>query len=102
MIKLGPVMKKDLPAGPLADGIFGLPKAWPEPISRRSAGMSVRINSIELGKLEPFEEVKDKLEKEIKAQHAPDLLIKQVTDYERALSKTQSMNTAAQESASRS
>ena len=31
----------------------------------------------------PFDEVKEKLEKELKAQLAPDLLIKLVTDFER-------------------
>jgi peptidyl-prolyl cis-trans isomerase D len=45
----------------------------------------------------PFDQVKEKLEKDLKAQLAPDLLIKLVTDFERVLSKTQSMATAAQD-----
>ena len=44
-----------------------------------------------------FDEVKDKLEKELKTQLAPDLLIKLVTDFERILSKSQSMKAAAEE-----
>jgi len=40
---------------------------------------------------------REKLEKELKAQLAPDLLIKQVTDFERILSKSQSMKAAAEE-----
>jgi peptidyl-prolyl cis-trans isomerase D len=57
----------------------------------------VRINRIEPGKAVSFEEVKDKLEKEMKAQQAPDLLIKLVTDFERVLGKAQSMKAAAEE-----
>jgi peptidyl-prolyl cis-trans isomerase D len=45
----------------------------------------------------PFDEVKEKLEKELRAQMAPDLLIKQVTDFERVLAKTQSMKAAAED-----
>ncbi len=98
VIKLGLVTKKDLPPGPLADGIFGLPEGVaPAPIQSPLGWHVVRINKIEPGKSEPFEAVKDKLEKEMKAQQAPDLLIKEVTDYERVLSKTQSMKTAAEE-----
>jgi peptidyl-prolyl cis-trans isomerase D len=45
----------------------------------------------------PFDEIKPRLEKELKAQQAPDLLIKLVTDFERVLSKTQSMKQAAED-----
>jgi peptidyl-prolyl cis-trans isomerase D len=45
----------------------------------------------------PFEEVKDKLEKDLKAQQAPDLLIKLVTDFERVLGRTQSLKAAAED-----
>ena len=62
----------------------------------------MRVNKIEPGKAVSFDEVKDKLEKELKAQLAPDLLIKLVTDFERILSKSQSMKAAAEDSASRS
>ena len=57
----------------------------------------MRVNKIEAGKVPPFDEVKDKLAKELKAQLAPDLLIKLVNDFERVLSKTQSMKAAAEE-----
>ena len=41
VIKLGPVTKKDLPPGPLADGVFGLPVGVARRrSSRRSAGTS--------------------------------------------------------------
>lgn len=98
VIKLGPVTKKELPPGPLADGIFGLPEGIaPTPIQSPLGWHIVRINKIEVGKAVPFDEVKEKLEKDMRAQQAPDLLIKLVTDFERTLSKTQSMKAAAEE-----
>src|SRR5882757_3714765 len=98
VIKLGPVTKKDLPPGPLADGVFGLPVGvGPAPIQSPLGWHIVRINSITPGKAVPFDEVKDKLEKELRAQLAPDMLIKQVTDFERMLAKTQSMKAAAED-----
>lgn len=98
VIKLGPVTKKELPPGPLADGIFGLPEGIaPAPIQSPLGWHIVRINKIEVGKAVPFDEVKEKLEKDMRAQQAPDLLIKLVTDFERTLGKTQSMKTAAEE-----
>ncbi|HEY4165342.1 MAG TPA: peptidyl-prolyl cis-trans isomerase, partial [Reyranella sp.] len=98
VIKLGLVLKKDLPAGPLADGIFAAPEGIvPTPIKSPLGWHVVRVNKIEAGKATPFEEVKDKLEAELKAQQAPDILVKLVTDFDRSLSKTQSMVTSAQE-----
>jgi peptidyl-prolyl cis-trans isomerase D len=98
VIKLGPVLKKDLPAGPLADGVFAAPQGIaPEPIKSALGWHVVRINTIEAGKVTSFEQVKDKLEGDLKTQLAPDLLIKLVTDFERSLSKTQSMVASAQE-----
>ena len=98
VIKLGMVTKKDLPPGPLADGIFGLPTGIaPAPIQSPLGWHVVRVNKIEPGKSVSFDEVKDKLEKDLKAQQAPDLLIKLVTDFERILSKSQSMKAAAEE-----
>lgn len=98
VIKLGAVTKKDLPPGPLADGIFGLPEGIAAaPIQSPLGWHIVRINKIEAGKSVPFEEVKEKLEKDLKAQQAPDLLIKLVTDFERTLSRTQSMKAAAED-----
>jgi peptidyl-prolyl cis-trans isomerase D len=98
VIKLGSVLKKDLPAGPLADGVFAAPQGIaPEPIKSALGWHVVRINNIEAGKVTPFEQVKEKLESDLKAQLAPDLLIKLVTDFERSLSKTQSMVASAQE-----
>ncbi|HEY4167373.1 MAG TPA: SurA N-terminal domain-containing protein, partial [Reyranella sp.] len=98
VIKLGLVLKKDLPAGPLADGIFAAPEGIvPTPIKSPLGWHVVRVNKIEAGKATPFEEVKDKLEAELKAQQAPDILVKLVTDFDRSLGKTQSMVTSAQE-----
>lgn len=98
VIKLGLVTKKDLPPGPLADGVFGAPTGIaPAPIQSPLGWHVVRINAIEAGKAVPFDEVKEKLEKDLKAQQAPDLLIKQVTDFERVLAKTQSMKAAAED-----
>jgi peptidyl-prolyl cis-trans isomerase D len=98
VIKLGPVTKKDLPPGPLADGVFGLPEGVaPAPIQSPLGWHVVRVNKIEAGKSVSFDEIKPKLEKELKAQLAPDLLIKLVTDFERLLSKTQSMKQAAED-----
>ena len=86
VIKLGLVLKKDLPAGPLADGIFAAPEGIvPTPIKSPLGWHVVRINKIEAGKVTPFEEVKDKLEAELKAQQAPDILVKLVTDFDRSL-----------------
>jgi len=98
VIKLGPVTKKDLPPGPLADGVFALPVGvGPAPIQSPLGWHIVRVNNITPGKSVPFDEVKEKLEKELRAQLAPDLLIKQVTDFERVLAKTQSMKAAAED-----
>jgi peptidyl-prolyl cis-trans isomerase D len=98
VIKLGAVQKKDLPAGPLADGVFAAPEGIaPEPVKSPLGWHVLRINKIEAGKVTPFDEVKAKLETELKAQLAPDLLIKLVTDFDRSLSKTQSMVASAQE-----
>jgi peptidyl-prolyl cis-trans isomerase D len=98
VIKLGPIQKKDLPAGALADGVFAAPEGLaPTAIQSPLGWHVVRINKIEPGKQTPFDEVKGKLEEELKAQLAPDLLIKLVTDFERAVGKTQSMTAAAQE-----
>ena len=96
VIKLGAVTKKDLPPGPLADGVFGVPEGVaPAPIQSPLGWHVVRVNKIEPGTSQSFDEVKDKLEAELKAQQAPDVLIKLVTDFERLLAKTQSMKTAA-------
>ncbi|MFO1080782.1 MAG: peptidyl-prolyl cis-trans isomerase [Reyranellaceae bacterium] len=98
VIKLGSIAKNDLPPGPLADGVFGLPEGVaPAPIQSPLGWHVVRINKIEKGETKPFDEVKAQLEKDLKAQAAPDLLIKLVTDFERILSKTQSMKAAAED-----
>lgn len=96
VIKLGPVLKKDLPAGALADGVFAAPQGVdPEPIKSPLGWHVVRINKIEPGQVTPFDQVKDKLEKDLKAQLAPDLLIKLVNDFDKQFSKGQSMADAA-------
>ena len=98
VIKLGSIQKKDLPPGTLADGVFAAPQGLaPAPIQSPLGWHIVRINKIEAGKTVPFEEVKEKLEKELKAQLAPEILIKLVNDFARVLTKTQSMTTAAQD-----
>ncbi len=98
VIKLGTVQKKDLPAGALADGVFASPQGLAAaPINSPLGWHVIRVNKIEAGQAVPFEQVKEKLEKDMQAQQAPDLLIKLVTDFERVLSKTQSMVTAAQD-----
>jgi peptidyl-prolyl cis-trans isomerase D len=98
VIKLGSVLKKDLPAGPLADGVFAAPQGLdPAPIKSGLGWHVVRVNKIEGGKVTPFDEVKDKLTADVKAQAAPDLLIKLVNDFERSFSKTQSMKASAEE-----
>ncbi|MDP1960666.1 MAG: peptidyl-prolyl cis-trans isomerase [Reyranella sp.] len=98
VIKLGPVTKKELPPGPLADGIFSLSAGVaPAPIQSPLGWHVIRVNKIEAGKSVPFDEVKEKLEKDLRAQQAPDLLIKLVTDFERMLGKTQSMKSAAED-----
>ena len=96
VIKLGLIEKKDLPAGTLADDIFKLPLGVaPEPIKSPLGWHVVRINKIEPGKLTPFDEVKDKLEQDLKNQLAPDQLIKLVNDFDRELGKDGSMADAA-------
>jgi peptidyl-prolyl cis-trans isomerase D len=98
VIKLGTVLKKDLPAGALADGVFAAPEGLdPAPIQSPLGWHVVRINKIEPGKVTSFDEVKDKLTKDLKAQLAPDILIKLVNDFERVIGKTQSMKAAAEE-----
>ncbi len=98
VIKLGTVLKKDLPAGALADGVFAAPNGLdPNPIKSPLGWHVVRINKIDTGKVTPFDEVKNKLADDIKAQLAPDLLIKMVNDFERVFGKTQSMKAAAEE-----
>ncbi|WIM13936.1 peptidylprolyl isomerase [Enhydrobacter sp.] len=96
VIKLGLIQKKDLPAGALADEIFKLPQGVaPEPIKSPLGWHVVRINKIEPGKVTPFDEVKGKLEQDLKNQLAPDLLIKLVNDFDRELGKDGSMADAA-------
>jgi peptidyl-prolyl cis-trans isomerase D len=98
LIKLGAVEKKELPPGALADGIFGAqPGVLPQPIQSALGWHVVRINKIEPGKSVAFDEIKDKIAAELQAQAAPDVLIKLVTDFERSLSKTQSMVQSAQD-----
>ena len=98
VIKLGLILKKDLPAGALADGVFALPQGLAAaPIKSPLGWHVVRVNKIEPGEVKPLAEVKDKLEKDLKAQQAPDLLIKLVNDFDRVLSKSQSMAGAAQD-----
>lgn len=98
VIKLGVVEKKDLPPGPLADGIFALPAGTSTtPIQSPLGWHVVRVNKLEPGKVTPFDEVKDKIEKDLRAQMMPDLLLKLVNDFEHALGKSQSMAAAAQE-----
>jgi peptidyl-prolyl cis-trans isomerase D len=98
VIKLGVVEKKDLPPGPLADGIFALPVGTSTtPIQSPLGWHIVRVNKLEPGKVTPLEEVKDKIEKDLRAQTMPDLLLKLVNDFEHALGKSQSMAAAAQQ-----
>ena len=98
VIKLGVIEKKELPPGPLAEGIFALPVGTSTtPIQSPLGWHIVRVNKLEPGKVTPLEEVKDKIERDLRAQMMPDLLLKLVTDFERSLSKTQSMSAAAQE-----
>jgi peptidyl-prolyl cis-trans isomerase D len=97
-VKLGLILKKDLPAGALADGVFAAPMGVaPAPIQSPLGWHVIRINKIEAGTVTPLDQVKDKIEKDLKAQMTPDLLIKLVTDFERALGKSQSMAKAAEE-----
>ncbi|MBN9489274.1 MAG: peptidyl-prolyl cis-trans isomerase [Alphaproteobacteria bacterium] len=96
VIKLGSIQKKDLPAGELADEIFKLPEGVAAaPIKSPLGWHVVRINKIEAGKVTPLDEVKGKLETDLKNQLAPDLLIKLVNDLDRELSKGTSMADAA-------
>jgi peptidyl-prolyl cis-trans isomerase D len=98
VVKLGLILKKDLPGGPLADGVFAAPQGVaPMPVQSPLGWHVIRINKIDGGQITPFEQVKDKIEKDLKGQMAPDLLIKLVTDFERALGKSQSMAKAAEE-----
>src|SRR5262245_968896 len=47
VVKLGPILKKDLPAGPLADGVFAAPQGVaPAPIQSPLGWHVVRINKI--------------------------------------------------------
>ncbi len=98
VIKLGTVLKKDLPVGALADGVFAAPQGLdPAPIKSPLGWHVVRVNKIEPGKVASFDEVKDKIANELKSQQAPDILIKLVNDFERVLGKSQSMKAAAEE-----
>ena len=98
VVKLGLVLKKDLPAGALADGVFSAPQGVaPAPVQSALGWHVIRINKVESGSVTPFDQVKEKIEKDLKAQLAPDLLIKMVTDFERSFSKSQSMTKAAEE-----
>jgi peptidyl-prolyl cis-trans isomerase D len=103
VVKLGLIVKKDLPAGALADGVFSAPQGVaPAPVQSPLGWHVIRINKIDAGAVTPLEQVKEKIEKDLKAQMTPDILIKMVTDFERALSKSQSMAKAARRWGSRS
>lgn len=99
VVKLGLIVKKDLPAGALADGVFSAPQGVvaPAPVQSPLGWHVIRINKIDAGAVTPLDQVKEKIEKDLKAQMTPDILIKMVTDFERALSKSQSMAKAAEE-----
>jgi peptidyl-prolyl cis-trans isomerase D len=96
VIKLGTVEKKDLPAGALADGVFKLPVGIDaEPIKSPLGWHVVRVNKIDAGSVTPFDDVKAKIEQDLKNQLAPDQLVKLVNDFDRELGKGQSMANAA-------
>ena len=84
VIKLGPVTKKDLPPGPLADGVFGLPHGVApdaDPVAARLARRAHQQRS------RPARSCRSTGQGEARegaqGQLAPDLLIKLVTDFER-------------------
>ena len=65
-----------MPPGALAEGIFGLPEGVsPTPIQSPLGWHIVRINKIEAGTSVSFDEIKGKLEQELKAHQAPDLAV---------------------------
>ena len=66
VIKLGPVTKKDLPPGPLADGVFALPEGIApdaDPVAARLARRAHQQHRARQG--HAVREVKEKLEKEL-------------------------------------
>jgi peptidyl-prolyl cis-trans isomerase D len=79
--------------------VFAAPEGVaPAPIKSPLGWHVVRINKIEPGKGDAVRpEVQGQARDRLKAQLAPDLLIKLVTDFERSLGTTQSMVASAQE-----
>ncbi|HJQ57530.1 MAG TPA: peptidyl-prolyl cis-trans isomerase [Vineibacter sp.] len=97
VIKLGLVTMRDLP-GELAKAAFD-PKA-PGLVAPVKTGLGwhvVRINKIEPGETTNFEAVRERLEKDYRAQAAPDLLAKRIGELEKTLARSDDLDAAAQQ-----
>ncbi|HKU99146.1 MAG TPA: peptidyl-prolyl cis-trans isomerase [Vineibacter sp.] len=97
VIKLGTMTQRDLP-GELAKAAFE-PKepGLAAPVKTGLGWHVVRINKIEPGQTATFELVKDQLEREYRAQVAPDLLVKRIEELEKTLARVDNLDTAAEQ-----
>ena len=97
IIKLGTLTPRDLP-GELAKAAFE-PQApgLAAPVKTGLGWHVVRINKIEPGQTATFESVKDQLEREYRAQMAPDLLVKRIEELEKTLARVDNLDTAAEQ-----
>lgn len=94
-IKLGPTERKDLPA-PLAEPVFALAEgAVSEPIRSPFGWHVVRVNRVEPGAVDSFETARPRIEAELKKELAPELLVKLVADFDRALGRAENLAAAA-------
>ncbi|TWT10689.1 peptidyl-prolyl cis-trans isomerase [Reyranella sp. CPCC 100927] len=97
IIKLGALTERDLPAD-LAKAAFASKEAGLVAPVKTALGWHVlRVNKIEPGQTATFEQVKDQLEREYRAQVAPDLLVKRIEELEKALARVDNLDTAAEQ-----
>jgi peptidyl-prolyl cis-trans isomerase D len=97
VIKLGTVTARDLP-GDLAKAVFDLrAPGLAAPVKTGLGWHVVRINKIEPGETTSFEAVRAQLEKDYRAQAAPDLLAKRIGELEKALARIDDLDAAVQQ-----
>jgi peptidyl-prolyl cis-trans isomerase D len=95
VIKLGAIAKKDLPAE-LAEPVFGQKQGEAGGPYRSAFGWHVaRVNRIEAGETPSFEQLRPRIEEELKKEIAPDLLFRRVRDFDVALGRSDSLAEAA-------
>jgi peptidyl-prolyl cis-trans isomerase D len=97
IIKLGLLSQRDLPAD-VGKAAFALKEpGLAVPVKSGLGWHVVRINKIEAGETPTFESIRDQLERDYRAQAAPDLLARRITELEKTLSRNDDLEAAVQQ-----